>query len=72
MEQLTKRELEILPFVCFSKKEIAKHFGISICTINVHLNNLLNKFSVDNRSKLLIEALRQEIINLDDIVLRLE
>lgn len=72
MEQLTKRELEILPFVCFSKKEIAKHFGISICTINVHLNNLLNKFSVNNRSKLLIEALRQEIINLDDIVLRLE
>lgn len=72
MEQLTKRELEILPFICFSKKEIAQHFKISICTVNVHLNNLLNKFSVDNRSKLLIEALRQKIINLDDIVLRLE
>nr|DAO32507.1 MAG TPA: response regulator [Caudoviricetes sp.] len=72
MEQLTKRELEILPFICFSKKEIAQHFKISICTVNVHLNNLLNKFSVDNRSKLLITALRKGIIKLENVVVRLE
>ncbi len=72
MEQLTKRELEILPFICFSKKEIAQHFKISICTVNVHLNNLLNKFSVDNRSKLLVEVLRKDVIKLENIVVRLE
>lgn len=72
MEQLTKKELEILPFICFSKKEIAQHFKISICTVNVHLNNLLNKFSVDNRSKLLVEVLRKDVIKLENIVVRLE
>lgn len=72
MEQLTKRELEILPFICFSKKEIAQHFKISTCTVNVHLNNLLNKFSVDNRSKLLVEVLRKDVIKLENIVVRLE
>ncbi len=72
MEQLTKRELEILPFICFSKKEIAQHFKISICTVNMHFNNLLNKFSVDNRSKLLIIALRKGIIKLENVVVRLE
>ena len=72
MEQLTKRELEILPFICFSKKEIAQHFKISICTVNMHLNNLLNKFSVDNRSKLLVEVLRKDVIKLENIVVRLE
>lgn len=72
MEQLTKRELEILPFICFSKKEIAQHFKISICTVNMHLNNLLNKFSVDNRSKLLVEVLRKDVIKLENIVVRSE
>lgn len=72
MEELTKRELEILPFICFSKKEIAQHFKISICTVNMHLNNLLNKFAVDNRTKLLTAALRQSVIKLEDVIVRLE
>lgn len=72
MEELTKREVEILPFICLTKKEIAQHFKISICTVNVHLNNLLSKFAVDNRTKLLAEALRQSVIKLEDIIVRLE
>ena len=72
MEQLTKRELEILPFICFSKKEIAKHFGISICTVDSHIDNLLSKFLVNNRQKLLVEALRQGVIKLENVVVRLE
>lgn len=72
MEELTKRELEILPFLCLTKKEIAQHFEISICTVNVHLNNLLSKFAVDNRAKLLTEVLRQGVIKVEDVVVRLE
>lgn len=72
MEELTKRELEILPFVCLSNKEIAQHFKISICTVDTHFSNLMGKFLVDNRKKLLAEALRHSVIKLEDVIVRLE
>lgn len=72
MEELTKREQEILPFLCLTKKEIAQHFEITIPTVTSHLNHMLNKFAVDNRTKLLIKALRQGIIKLEDVIVRLE
>lgn len=70
--QLTKREYQVLTLVCNSDKQIAKQLGISFTTVHTYLFQLFNKFVVNNRSQLLVEALRQNAITLEDIVLRLE
>lgn len=70
--QLTKREYQVLTLVCNSDKQIAKQLGISLSTAHTYIFQLFNKFVVNNRSQLLVEALRQNAITLEDIVLRLE
>lgn len=70
--QLTKREYQVLTLVCNSDKQIAKQLGISLSTAHTYIIQLFNKFVVNNRSQLLVEALRQNAITLEDIVLRLE
>ena len=48
---LTGRETEILFLILSedSTKQIAKKFGISICTINSHIANIYRKINVSNR-----------------------
>lgn len=70
--QLTKREYQVLTLVCNSDKQIAKQLGISLSTAHTYMFHLFNKFVVNNRSQLLVEALRQNVITFEDIVLRLE
>lgn len=49
-KQLTRREKEILAFVCqgFLSKEIADKLNLSIHTVNNHRKNILEKLNVDN------------------------
>lgn len=70
--QLTKREYQVLTLACNSDKQIAKQLGISLSTTHTYIFQLFNKFVVNNRSQLLVEALRQNAITLEDIILRLE
>lgn len=70
--QLTKREYQVLTLACNSDKQIANQLGISLSTAHTYIFQLFNKFVVNNRSQLLVEALRQNAITLEDIVLRLE
>lgn len=70
--QLTKREYQVLTLACNSDKQIAKQLRISLSTAHTYIFQLFNKFVVNNRSQLLVEALRQNAITLEDIILRLE
>ena len=66
---LTKREREILPLLCLPYKEIQKRMNLSEGTVKNHIMNLIYKFPpMHNRSCILIEALREGIITLDEIV----
>ena len=57
---LTKRELEILKYICkgMSNKEIAQKLFVSEQTVKSHCNHLFKKFGVSSRLKLAIKAPR--------------
>lgn len=53
--KLTKREAEVLQMLCrgFDNNAISEQFGISISTLNKHLNSLYKKTSAKNRVQLI-------------------
>ncbi len=65
--ELTPREVEVLRLVADgrSNQEIASRLYISESTAKAHLNSILNKLHVTDRTQAAIEALKQGIIHLD-------
>lgn len=67
--ELTNREREILPLLALPYKEIAVRLCVSSHTIKTHANNILYKFpEQNNKLSVILEALKQGIITLDEIV----
>ncbi|BCR05786.1 DNA-binding response regulator [Desulfuromonas versatilis] len=58
--RLTKKEAEILKYVCAgdTNKKIAQRLNISEQTVKSHCNHLFKKFGVKNRVKLALQASR--------------
>ena len=55
--------------LCLSTEEIAKHLGISIKTAKTYICKLYYKFPLArNRAGIIFEALRTEIINVNEVV----
>ena len=46
---LSQRELEILPLLKLSNKEIAAQLNLSVRGVQFHVSNLLTKFDVERR-----------------------
>lgn len=67
--KISKRERDVLCLLCLSDKQIAERLNISIFTVKAHIVNLLNKFATNNRSQVIICALKQNVIDLQDIVI---
>jgi two-component system NarL family response regulator len=65
--QLTSRELEVLQLVVRgrSNKEIGSDLAISEATVKTHINNLLAKLGVDDRTGASTAALQRGIVHLD-------
>lgn len=65
-EQLTERELEVLQNIVrgMSNKEIAQTMHISEATVKTHINNLLSKLAVSDRTQAAITALQRGIVHL--------
>jgi two-component system, NarL family, response regulator LiaR len=57
---LTKRELEVLRWVAKGtpNKEIARGMGITEATIRAHVGNILSKLNLENRSQLVLYAVK--------------
>ena len=71
--ELTKREREILPLLCLSLKAIQKRLNLSEGTVKNHILNMSYKFpKFENRFCILIYALQEGIITLDEIVIEEE
>lgn len=58
---LTERELEVLRWVAKGapNKEIAGEIGISQATVRVHVSNILSKLGLENRSQMVLYAVKQ-------------
>lgn len=70
MQQLTRREKEILKMLCLSNREIAKRLCISPFTVRTHVNHIFNKLIIlnSNRQTLLIEAVKRNLIKIEEVI----
>jgi DNA-binding NarL/FixJ family response regulator len=68
LDELTERELEVLKLAAkgMSNREIARGLGISVRTVQTHLNNVFSKIGVGSRTEAVIYALRKGWITLED------
>jgi two-component system, NarL family, response regulator len=66
MPELTERELEVLHLIVAgqSNKEIGMALTITEGTVKVHVNNLLGKLGVQDRTQAVTEALKRGIVRL--------
>ena len=64
--QLTSRELDVLKLIVAgnSNKEIGNHLNISEATVKTHINNLLSKLGVSDRTQAATTALQRGIVHL--------
>jgi two-component system NarL family response regulator len=63
--ELTARELEVLQQIVAGKsnKEIASSFTISEATVKTHINNILNKLGVSDRTQAVTTALQRGLVH---------
>jgi len=68
LDQLTKRELEVLRLAAkgMSNREIALELSISVRTVQTHLSNIFSKLGVGSRIEAVICGLRQGWFTLED------
>ena len=65
VEQLTVRELEVLEMTCrgLSNVDIGQKLFISHRTVSVHVSRILEKLKVQNRTQLVLYALRTGLVS---------
>jgi DNA-binding NarL/FixJ family response regulator len=66
-EELTEREVEVLRRIAegLSNREIGEQLGISESTVKTHVNRLLGKLGVTDRTKALVLALKRGLVHID-------
>jgi two-component system NarL family response regulator len=67
--ELTQRELEVLQHIVDgqSNKEIGKSLSITEGTVKAHVNNILGKLGVKDRTQAVTEGLRRGIVHLKSL-----
>ncbi len=65
--ELTERELEVLRRIAegLDNKEIGAQLGISESTVKTHVNHLLGKLGVTDRTKALVLALKRGLVHIE-------
>ena len=66
-ERLTARELDVLKLLAqgHRNREIADSLGLAEPTVKIHVNNLLRKLQVKDRTEAAVVALRRGLVHLD-------
>jgi DNA-binding NarL/FixJ family response regulator len=66
-EELTERELQVLRRIAegLSNRDIGAQLGISESTVKTHVNRLLGKLGVTDRTKALVLALKRGLVHID-------
>lgn len=65
--ELTSREMEVLRLIVRGKsnKEIGAELGVAEGTVKIHINNILSKLGVSDRTQAATFALQRGIVHLD-------
>lgn len=65
LEQLSKRELEILPLIAkgYGNKEIAEMLYVSVKTVEAHKAKIMEKLNLRSRPELVEYALRKKLLD---------
>ena len=65
--QLSARELEVLRMTAhgMANKEIARKLGLSLRTVEGHLNRTFGKLGVASRTEAVVTAVKQHLISLE-------
>lgn len=68
-EPLSQRELQVVYLVAkgYTNKEIAKQLSLSVRTVERYSSSVMNKLGLHNRAELITYAVRQGIVNGDDV-----
>jgi two-component system, NarL family, response regulator len=68
-EQLSSRELEILALIAkgLTNKQIASQLSISQNTVRNHVNSIIGKLQVQDRTEAAVLALKQGILSMENI-----
>jgi two-component system, NarL family, response regulator len=66
-EELTERELEVLRRIAegMSNRQIGEQLGITESTVKTHVNRLLGKLGVTDRTKALVLALKRGLVHIE-------
>lgn len=66
-EALTDREIEVLRCIAegLGNQDIGQRLGISESTVKGHVNNILGKLGVTDRTKALVVAIRRGLVRVD-------
>jgi two-component system NarL family response regulator len=66
-KELTEREMDVLRLIVNgrSNREIGQVLSITEGTVKVHVNNLLGKLNVSDRTQVVTEAIRRGLVHLD-------
>jgi two-component system NarL family response regulator len=69
VEELTPREMDVLEQIVAGKsnKEIAEELGVSEATVKTHINSLLGKLGVTDRTQAATAAIRRGIVPLESL-----
>ena len=71
MKSITKNEIEVLKLIFFPDKEIAKRLYLSESSVKYRLRSISDKLHfAESKTQILIYALRDKVISLDDIVIK--
>lgn len=66
--ELTKREYDVLRYIYFEIDEIAERLSISAATVRTYLQGLRSKLKCDKRHKIVLRALKQGLIKIDEFI----
>jgi DNA-binding CsgD family transcriptional regulator len=66
--ELTRREYDVLKYIYFEIDEIAERLSISTATVKTYLQGLRSKLKCDKRHKIVLRALKQGLIKIDEFI----
>jgi DNA-binding CsgD family transcriptional regulator len=70
VSRLSAREKEVTRLAVFTQQEVAARREISVSTVRAHMHNAMQKADVPHRAGLVAATIRENIITIDEFVLR--
>ena len=67
LDNLTKAEKETLKYLALSNEEICRRQNKAYGTVKMTVHNIIEKFGANSRTEALVMALKEGLVNLNDV-----